>query len=142
MLLGIAYERIFRPRLISYPREFRLAGVVLCAWVILHTRAFKLWDWNDYVIKADGLHIQTWLNGVQGLSYEEKDPDIASDGVIGIQIHGGGNSLVQVKDVFIEELPPAPGAPTWESLGGVDGQRKKLKPKIESKPKPSAEAAK
>ena len=72
--------------------------------------------------------IQTWINGVQGVDYEEKDPDIASDGIIGIQVHGGGNTIVQVKDVFIEELPPTPDAPTWESLGGVEGQRAKLKP--------------
>ena len=87
----------------------------------------KLWDWNDYVIKADGARIQTWINGVQGVDYEEKDADIASDGIIGIQVHGGGNTTVQVKDVFIEELPPTPDAQTWKSLGGVEGQRAKLK---------------
>jgi putative membrane-bound dehydrogenase-like protein len=88
----------------------------------------KLGDWNDYVIKADGPRIQTWINGVQGVDYEEKDADIATDGLIGIQVHGGGNAVVQVKDVFIEELPPTPGAVTWEKLGGVEGQRAKLKP--------------
>ena len=88
----------------------------------------KLWNWNDYVIRADGPHIQTWINGVQGVDYEEKDVDIASDGIIGFQLHGGGNTIVQVKDVFIEELPPTPNAVTWEKLGGVDGQRAKLKP--------------
>ena len=88
----------------------------------------KLWDWNDYVIKADGGRIKTWINGVQGVDYEEKDPDIASDGIIGIQVHGGGNTIVQVKDVFIEELPPSANAITWEMLGGVEGQRAKLKP--------------
>jgi hypothetical protein len=88
----------------------------------------KLWDWNDYVIKADGPHIQTWLNGVRGVDYNEQDANIASDGIIGIQVHGGGNTVVQVKDVFIETLPATPDAPTWESLGGVEGQRAKLKP--------------
>ncbi|HWE01738.1 MAG TPA: PVC-type heme-binding CxxCH protein [Tepidisphaeraceae bacterium] len=95
----------------------------------------NLWGWNDYVIKADGGRIKTWINGVQGVDYEEKDPDIASDGIIGIQVHGGGNTIVQVKDVFIEELPPTPNAITWEKLGGVDGQRAKLKPRAEA-PRP------
>jgi hypothetical protein len=95
-----------------------------------------LWDWNDYVIKADGLRIQTWLNGVQGVDYEEKDPDIAGEGIIGIQVHGGGNTIVQVKDVFIEELPPTPDVITWEQLGGVEGQRAKLKPKPQATTKP------
>jgi putative heme-binding domain-containing protein len=88
----------------------------------------KLWDWNDYVIKADGKRVQTWINGVQGIDFMEPEADIASDGIIGFQVHGGGNTTVQVKDVYIEELPATPGAPTWESLGGVEGQRAKLKP--------------
>ncbi len=101
---------------------------------------FKVSDWNDYVIKADGAHIQTWINGVQGVDYEEMDADIASDGIIGIQVHGGGNTLVQVKEVFIEELPTTPGAPTWKSLGGVDGQRAKLKPHAEAVVAPKVDA--
>ncbi|MEZ0386080.1 MAG: DUF1080 domain-containing protein, partial [Verrucomicrobium sp.] len=94
----------------------------------------KLWDWNDYVIKAEGARIRTWINGVPGVDYEEKDPDIASDGIIAIQLHSGGNAKVQVKDVYIEELPPTPGAPTWEKLGGVNGQRANLKPTDTAKP--------
>lgn len=89
--------------------------------------ALKLSDWNDYVIKAEGHSIQTWINGVQGVDYEEKEAEIAGEGVIGIQVHGGGNTIVQVKDVLIEELAPTPGAVTWEKLGGVEGQRAKLK---------------
>ncbi len=88
--------------------------------------AVRLWDWNDYVIKADGPRIQTWINGVQGVDFTEPEKEIAGDGVIGIQIHGGGSAVVQVKEVFIEELPPTKGAPTWDSLGGVQGQRAKL----------------
>ncbi len=98
--------------------------------------AIHQWDWNDYVIKADGGRIKTWINGVQGVDYVEKDPDIASDGIIGIQIHGGGNSIVQVKDIFIEELPPTPNAITWEKLGGVEGQRARLKRSLNEVLKP------
>ena len=103
-------------------------------------KVLHLWDWNDYVIKADGGHLQTWINGVQGVDYVEQDPDIASDGIIGIQLHGGGNTLVQVKDVYLEELPPTPNAITWDQLGGVEGQRAKLKPapNAPSAPKPAA----
>ena len=62
-------------------------------------------DWNDYVIRADGPRITTWINGVQGVDYIEADPKIAQSGKIGIQVHGGGKALVQVKDITIEELP-------------------------------------
>ena len=74
-------------------------------------------DWNDYRIVVEGPRIRSWLNGVPAVDYTEADPQIALDGRIGIQIHGGGIALVQVKDVVIEELPPTPGAPTWEKVG-------------------------
>ena len=74
----------------------------------------KRQDWNDYVIRADGPRITTWINGVQGVDYFEADAKIPQSGKIGIQIHGGGKAMVQVKDITIEELPATPkreGAP-------------------------------
>ncbi|MEW6303035.1 MAG: PVC-type heme-binding CxxCH protein [Verrucomicrobiota bacterium] len=65
-------------------------------------------DWNDYVIRADGPRITTWINGVMGTDFREPDPEILDWGKLGIQIHGGGKALVQVKDIRIEELPPTP----------------------------------
>ncbi len=94
---------------------------------VLHP-AIKLWDWNEYVIRAEGNRIQTWINGVPGVDYKEEDPNIPIDGIIGIQVHAGGNTKAQVKEVTIEELPATKGAPTWESLGGVEGVRAKLQP--------------
>ncbi|HWB03512.1 MAG TPA: PVC-type heme-binding CxxCH protein [Verrucomicrobiales bacterium] len=76
--------------------------------------AIKRDDWNEYVIRADGPRITTWINGVMGVDYMEQDQKIPQTGKIGIQIHGGGKALVQVKEITIEELPPTPkreGAP-------------------------------
>ena len=47
----------------------------------------------------------------------ETDPSVALDGHIAIQIHAGGFAIVQAKDITIEELPPTPGAPTWDKVG-------------------------
>ena len=88
--------------------------------------ALHLWDWNDYEIRAEGNRIRTWINGVPGVDYKEEDPNIPYDGILGVQLHAGGNTKVQIKDVFIEELPPTPNAPTWEKLGGVEGVKAKL----------------
>jgi putative membrane-bound dehydrogenase-like protein len=69
-------------------------------------------DWNEYVIRADGPRITTWLNGVQAADFIEPDTTIPNYdwGKLGIQVHGGGKALVQVKDISIEELrPTAPG---------------------------------
>lgn len=65
-------------------------------------------DWNDYVIHAEGRRIRTWINGVLGTDFVEQDPAIPQFGKLGIQIHGGGKSKVQVKDIVIEELPATP----------------------------------
>jgi len=87
--------------------------------------AFKQDDWNEYRIRAEGPHIQLWLNGVLTVDYTESDADIAQDGYIGLQIHGNGKTVVQFKDIVIEELPPTPDAPTWEKLGGYKPRPKK-----------------
>jgi putative membrane-bound dehydrogenase-like protein len=92
-------------------------------------------DWNEYRIRTEGPHIQSWINGVPALDYTEPDANIAQDGHIGIQIHAGGKAMVQVKEVTIEELPPTPNAPTWEKLGGVEAARAKVAP-----PKKGADA--
>ena len=81
------------------------------------TAAVRVGDWNEYRIRAEGARIQSWINGVAALDYTETEPNIARDGHIAIQIHSGGMALVQVKDVQIEELPPTPGAPTWDRVG-------------------------
>ena len=63
-------------------------------------------DWNDFVIRADGARITTWINGVMGVDYFEPDLSIPNYdwGKLGIQVHGGGKAVVQVKDIAIEEL--------------------------------------
>lgn len=75
-------------------------------------------DWNEYIIRADGPRITTWINGVQGVDYTEDDPAIPLAGRIGIQIHSGGKALVQVKEFTIEVLPPTPANAVF--LGAPD----------------------
>ena len=77
----------------------------------------KRGDWNEYVIRAEGPHIQTWINGARGVDYTEAEANIAQEGILGVQVHSGGNAKVQIKDVTIEELPATPGAPTWDKIG-------------------------
>ncbi|MGV3659140.1 MAG: PVC-type heme-binding CxxCH protein [Prosthecobacter sp.] len=91
-------------------------------------KAVDVFGWNEYRIRAEGPRIQVWINGVAALDYTEQDKNIALDGQIAPQVHSGGVCLVQVKDVTVEELPPTPGAPTWESLGGVEAARKLVAP--------------
>jgi hypothetical protein len=62
-------------------------------------------DWNDYVIRAEGRHVQLWLNGKKTVDYTEPDTSIPQEGVFGLQIHQGGPSEAWYKDIVIRELP-------------------------------------
>jgi hypothetical protein len=95
--------------------------------------AVKPGDWNEFRVRAEGPRIRSWINGIPALDYTETEPNIAQDGHIAIQIHSGGMALVQVKDVRIEELPPTPGAPTWEKVGLPKPRAPKIKKKAAPK---------
>jgi len=62
-------------------------------------------DWNDYRIRAEGGHIQLWLNGVKTVDYTEDDKKIPPQGIIALQIHGGAYTKVQYRNLVIQELP-------------------------------------
>ena len=114
---GKIYDEYRRRRVIAEPVDAEALAKVV-----------DVFGWNEYRIRAEGPRIRVWINEILATDYTEKDPDIALDGVIAPQVHSGGVALVQVKDVSIVELPPSPGAPTWESLGGLEAALKKAPP--------------
>ncbi|MEO6245552.1 MAG: family 16 glycoside hydrolase [Opitutaceae bacterium] len=112
------------------------------------TAAIRAGDWNDYRILAEGPRLRSWINGVAALDYTETDPTVALDGKIAIQIHSGGIALVQAKDITLEDLPPTPGAPTWDKVGhpkprepGAGKKNPAPKKAAESKPNPKVATA-
>lgn len=70
----------------------------------LLAKAIKRDDWNEYVIRAEGKHIQLTLNGYQTVDYTEPDDSIKQTGIICLQIHAGPPSEARYKDITIEEL--------------------------------------
>lgn len=89
---GGLYDESRRNKVLALPKPEELATV-------LRTN-----DWNDYVIRCEGKHIQLWLNGFKTVDYTETDDGIAPSGIIGLQIHGGGPSEASYKDIVIREL--------------------------------------
>jgi hypothetical protein len=67
--------------------------------------ALRPGNWNDYRIRAEGAHIQIWLNGVQTVDYTERDESIPHRGIMALQIHGGAYTRVQYRNLLIEKLP-------------------------------------
>ena len=64
--------------------------------------AIRRGDWNDYVIRAQGRRITTWINGVMGVDYTETDASIPQSGKLGLQLHSGGKAVVQLRNITIE----------------------------------------
>jgi hypothetical protein len=67
-------------------------------------KVLKYNDWNEYVIRCEGKHVQLWLNGYQTVDYTELDDSIEQKGIIGLQIHSGPPSEAWYKDIKIKEL--------------------------------------
>ena len=63
-------------------------------------------EWNHYEIRAEGSHVQTWLNGHP--CADLYDPNGKRRGMFGLQIHAGGPMEVRFRNLKLEVLgPPA-----------------------------------
>jgi len=59
-------------------------------------------DWSDYVITAQGDRIAVEVNGHTTVDF--RNPRVEKDGLIRLQVHGGGTKI-EFKDICIKELP-------------------------------------
>ncbi|MBL7218705.1 MAG: DUF1080 domain-containing protein [Phycisphaerae bacterium] len=84
-------------------------GVLVRADKEALAKVLKRDDWNEYVIRCAGPRIQLFINGLKTVDYTEKDAKIPSNGIIGLQIHGGAPSESWYKDIEIVELKSANG---------------------------------
>ncbi len=62
----------------------------------------KINDWNNYEVRAENRRIRLYINGHNTVDYTEKDLTIPQEGLIGVQIHGGGKAQVAFKDITIQ----------------------------------------
>jgi Domain of Unknown Function (DUF1080) len=84
--------------------ESRRNKTLVAADPKLIAEILKLNDWNDYEIRAEGPKIRLAINGRQTIEYTEADASIPRDGLIGLQVHGGGKVETWYKDITIQEL--------------------------------------
>jgi hypothetical protein len=90
---GVLYDESRRNKVLAGPDSATSAKIV------------ELGEWNDYEIRAEGQRIQLFLNGQQTVDYTEPDTTLPKEGLIGLQIHGGGKALVSYKDIVITKIP-------------------------------------
>ena len=89
---GSLYDESRRNKTLVAPDEKLIAEIL------------KRGDWNDYEIRAEGPRIRLSINGRQTIDYTEADTAIPRQGLLGLQIHGGGKAEAWYKDITIEEL--------------------------------------
>jgi hypothetical protein len=63
--------------------------------------SFKRNDWNKYKIKAEGTHLQIWVNDVLCTDYTD---DVDASGYIAIQHHGEDGQIYKFRNLRIKEL--------------------------------------
>ncbi len=68
-------------------------------------RLFHWDDWNTIVIRCEGNHLQTWLNGGQRVDYIDVNGEHDTrEGFFGLQVHQGKSSHVMWRNLKLEQL--------------------------------------
>lgn len=68
-----------------------------------YKQLFRLNDWNDVVIIAQGNHIRHYLNGRLILDFTDADPSFALlEGVLALQLHQGKPMWVEYRDIRLK----------------------------------------
>jgi len=60
-------------------------------------------EWNEYLIKVEGNHMITRLNGVLMVDFTDPKAKM-NDGTIALQLHSGGKGNMRFKDIMIRDL--------------------------------------
>lgn len=70
-----------------------------------YRKLFRLDDWNDVIIIAEGHHIRHYLNGRLILDCTDKHPQLArTDGILALQLHAGKPMWAEYRDIRIKHL--------------------------------------
>jgi hypothetical protein len=65
---------------------------------------FKVDEWNDLVIRAEGNHIRHYLNGRLIVDFTD-DPELTlKRGILALQLHAGAPMWVEFKDIRMAEI--------------------------------------
>jgi hypothetical protein len=88
---GKLYDESRRNRVLAGPKDEDIKKLL------------KPGDWNDYEVAAIGNKIELSINGVTTARYTEENGEIAREGIIATQIHGGGPMEVQFRNIRIKE---------------------------------------
>ena len=68
-------------------------------------KLFKLDDWNDVIIIAEGHHLRHYLNNTLIVDCQDDDPENSlTDGILALQLHAGKPMWAEFKNLRIREI--------------------------------------
>jgi hypothetical protein len=68
-------------------------------------KLFRLDDWNDVVIVAEGERIRHYLNGRLILDFTDAPELALREGILALQLHAGKPMWVEYRNIRLKELP-------------------------------------
>jgi len=82
-------------------------------------KAFKVDGWNEFVIRAVGPSLQTWVNGVPCADLIDT---MDMEGFIALQVHSGKQGRIRWRSIRLKDLGRSEWKPLWDgkSLAGWD----------------------
>ena len=70
-----------------------------------YSKLFRLSDWNDVVIVAQGNRIKHYLNDRLILDFTDNEPELAlKEGILALQLHAGKPMWAEFKNIKIRDL--------------------------------------
>ena len=67
---------------------------------------YKIGEWNDLVIIAEGNHVRHYLNGKLTADVTDIDPAVApKSGILALQLHAGQPMTIEFKNLRLKTLP-------------------------------------
>ena len=68
-------------------------------------KLFKLDDWNDVVIIAQGNHVRHYMNGRLIVDFTDDDPERApKEGILAVQLHAGNPMWAEYRNIRIKHF--------------------------------------
>ena len=86
----------------STPQGKRVTGNLIDASAF--EQLFRLDDWNDVRIVAEGNRIRHFLNGTLILDFTDDDALALREGLVALQLHAGKPMWVEFRDIRIRDL--------------------------------------
>ena len=61
-------------------------------------------EWNEYLLKVEGNHYVSRLNGIVLVDFTDPKPPKIQNGPVALQLHSGGQGNMKFRDIMIRDL--------------------------------------